>query len=78
MDTPRITRAMATRERRITPMLRRLGTVRHADFRRDDDAFIRGNPAMVRFLEQAIRDLDAGKGRSVTDEELRALLGPAE
>jgi len=59
-------------------MLRRLGTVRHADFRCGADAYLRKHPEMARFLDQAIRDMDAGKGRVVTDEELRALLGPAE
>lgn len=77
MDTPRITRAMATRERRITPLLRRMGTVRHADFRSADN-YLRNHPEMARFLDHAIRDMDAGKGRIVTEEELRALLGPAE
>jgi hypothetical protein len=75
MDTPRITRAMATRERRIPPLLRQLGTVRHADFRRDDDAFIRSNPETVRQLLEARREIAEGKGIPFTLEELRADLG---
>lgn len=69
---------MATRERGITRPMRRLGGIRHADFRRDDDTYLRSNPANVRWINESIRSLDEGKARRVTLDELRALLGPAE
>ncbi len=78
MGTHRRTRAMATRERSITPLLRRLGAIRRADFRRDDDAFFRSNPAMVRILDQGIRDIAEGRFVIGTIEELEARLGQGE
>lgn len=73
MDTPRITRVMATRERRITPLLRRLGTVRHADFR-SADAYLRSSPEMVRVINEAIRDVEEGRYVIGSREEMRARL----
>ena len=77
MRTPRKTRAMATRERSIAPLLRRLGGIRHADFRRDDDTYLRSNPETVREIEEAMRRVEAGEGRPVTLDEIRAMLGLA-
>ncbi len=52
---------MATRQRHVTPVVRRLGTIRHADFRRNDDAYFRSNPYMMAKLEQAQRDIAEGR-----------------
>jgi hypothetical protein len=65
---------MATRERSITPLLRRLGTIRHADFRRNDDAYIRSNPYLMAKLEQAKRDIAEGRYFIGTLEEVEARL----
>ena len=78
MKIHRKTRAMVTRERGITRPLRRLGGIRHADFRRDDDTYLRSNPETVRQIEEAMRELDEGRGRPVTLDEIRAMLGLAE
>jgi len=78
MTAHRKTRAMATRERGITRPMRRLGGIRHADFRRDDDTYLRSNPETVRQIEEAMRELDEGRGRPVTLDEIRAMLGLAE
>jgi hypothetical protein len=61
MGIHRRTRALATRERSITPLLRRLGTIRHADFRRNDDAYVRSNPYLMAKLEKAMRDIADGR-----------------
>lgn len=74
MGIHRRTRAMATRERSITPLLRRLGTIRHADFRRNDDAYFRSNPAMVRLLNEAKRDVAEGRYFVGSLEEVEARL----
>ena len=78
MATHRKTRAMATRERGITRPMRRLGGIRHADFRRDDDSFFRSNPETVRQLLEAKQRLREGKGRPATLAEIRAMLGIGE
>jgi hypothetical protein len=52
---------MATRPRHVAAPFRRLGTIRHADFRRNDDAYFRSNPAMVRILEEGLRDIAEGR-----------------
>jgi hypothetical protein len=65
---------MATRRRHVAPFLRRLGTIRHADFRRNDDAYFRSNPAMVRLLEQGMRDIAEGRYFIGSIEEVEARL----
>lgn len=52
---------MATRRRHVAPFVRRLGTIRHADFRRNDDAYLRSNPYLMAKLERAIRDIAGGR-----------------
>jgi hypothetical protein len=65
---------MPTRRRHVAPLVRRLGTIRHADFRRNDDAYFRSNPAMVRILDQGIRDIAEGRYFVGSLEEVEAWL----
>lgn len=60
---------------RISNRLRRLGTIHHADFRRNDDAYLRSNPETVRQIDEAIQRVRAGQGRVVTLDEIRGMLG---
>jgi hypothetical protein len=69
---------MVARRYGKAPPLRRLGTIRYADFRRNDDAFFRGNPETVRQLKEAMRELKEGRGMPATLEEIRAMLGLAQ
>lgn len=52
---------MVTRRRHVSPFSRRLGTIRHADFRRNDDACLRSNPYLMAKLERAMRDIAEGR-----------------
>lgn len=69
---------MGTHERGATRTIRRIGGIRHADLRRDDDTFLRSNPETMLQIEESIRELTGGKGIAVTIEELRTRLGLTE
>jgi hypothetical protein len=70
---------MATRERSILPLLRRLGSIRHHHpVSRDTTAHLLSSPENARRLREAIQRLDEGKGHRMTAEEFRVFLETAE
>ena len=79
MGIHRRTRAMATRQRSITPLLRRLGTIRHRPpVLRDTTAHLLSSPENARRLREAIQRLERGEGHRMSAEEFRVFLEAAE
>jgi len=66
---------MATREHRISRVMRSVGRFRRVNFGRNDSRLILKNPGYRHMLRAAGQRLEAGQGVEMTSDELREMLG---